>query len=118
MIFYQEKSYLFYAFQDEDEGGIRVAVGDEDGLSFTQTDASGNLQGIPGVIEVDGELRLFGCVIDEGIAYYTADESLEFEEPVSIGSAFQGGFCDPDPVELEDGSFLLVVKKLPEPTRS
>lgn len=114
VIFYGGKFYLFYAFHDEEEGGIRVAVGDEDGLSFTQKDLSGDPEGIPGVTVVDGKLRLFGCVMNEGVVSYTADESLVFSDPVAVIQLRQGPYCDPDPVQLDDGSFLLVVKKLPD----
>ncbi len=111
VINYNGTFYLFYASQAPENLGIHVAIGDEEGLTFEETEISGDPLGIPGIIEIDGELRLFGCAPSEGIGYYVGDDSFDFGELVSLGSAFKGGFCDPDPVELEDGSYLLVVKK-------
>jgi hypothetical protein len=79
---------------------------------FEEAAGAETLSGIPGVMEVNGELHLFGC--GPGIAYGVSGDGLEFE---NRGEVFHGNqdnplICDPSPVRLEDGSFAMVVKQL------
>lgn len=106
---------MFYAWHDGTESGIGAATS-TDGLVFEKVEVGGELNGIPGALLVDGTFELFGCGAN-GVVRYSADASLEFGEAESLGNDLRAGFCDPDPVRFDDGSYLLVVKKLSPTTK-
>lgn len=104
-----EQYFMFYASQSTDSS-IQVATS-SDGLNFTEADHQGDLDGIPGTLVEGDEIKLFGCGRG-GLLRYEADSSLSFSTGTTL-SGLQPGFCDPDPVVLADGSYLLVIKKIP-----
>ncbi len=101
---------LYHAKPFEDD--MRAAISD-DGLTFVEMSLSGSFDGIPGSLVVDEKVRLFGCA-KGSIVWYESEDGKTFgtaHEAFARGSGIV--LCDPDPVELSDGSYLLAVKKMP-----
>lgn len=90
------------------ENSIQISES-EDGTDFEYLTTI-DFQGIPGVMEVDGEVSLFGCT-PGGITRVTSTDGIEFDldaEEVVL----QAGGCDPDPVQLPDGSYAMMTKHM------
>ena len=110
-VIYDDGVYtLFFARQGDGPSTIKAATS-TDGLNFTEVEVTNSPEGIPGAIAVDGGIMLYGCG-SEGIIRAFAEDGLVFGASTSVGT-FTRGACDPDPVQLADGSFILVIKKAP-----
>ena len=106
VIYFNDQWRMFYA-TPEDDARIHVTTG-TDHLNFGNEVTTG-IEGIPGTIIVDGELHLYGCGTVNGAAGITTSTSTD-------GTTFTDtkivkmGDCDPAPVQLNDGSYGLIVK--------
>lgn len=91
----------WYLFLNSPDGDMAVS---DDPLRF-EAAASSVLNGLPGAMVVDDELRVFVCGI-KGIEEFQSKDGHNF---VSRGSTGIDG-CDQSPVRLQDGKFLMVTK--------
>lgn len=68
-----------------------------------------DFSGIPGVLVEDGTVSMFGCNLG-GITRVTSTNGTDFDLENEVVVLKAGG-CDPDPVQLLDGSYAMMLKK-------
>ena len=100
VIFFNGVWYMYLA----SENGIVVTTSN-DGLNFKDVSEI-NVDGIPGTKINNDKLELFGCDIGN-ITKFLSNNGIIFENKKTIISDH---YCDPSPIELNDGSSLLVIK--------
>lgn len=105
---------VFETAESMQTGGNPIQISESsDGTHFEYL-TSVDFSGIPGVMEEDGTVSLFGCT-QGGITRVTSTDGIHFDlENVDLVLEFGG--CDPDPVVLPDGSYALMMKgiKIPQ----
>lgn len=97
--------------------GSRVpSASSEDGVTFTADDGErSQIGGVPGALVLpDGRVRLFVCG-NGGIVSLISDDGLVFESEPGVRIAASGAevICDPDPIRLQNGNYLMVYKIRP-----
>lgn len=109
VIYYNDRWYMFFvswddASEEDIEGpSINIAVGDSP-YGFTY-DSDTHLQGIPGTLEnQNSELELYGC--DNGITRLVSTDVINFD----LQGTYPLRGCDPAPVQLEDESYVMLLK--------
>jgi hypothetical protein len=105
LIYYNDQWLLY--FVDWEYQSISVAYGD-DPYSFSDAVNTG-IEGIPGTMIVNDLLHLYGCSIEDGMTASTSSEGTIFDNTWGM-HILGGGGCDPAPVLLGDGTFLMVFK--------
>ncbi len=88
-------------------GTIVVATA-SDGLNFAYVDDTG-LVGIPGAAVVNDEVYLYGC--SGSVIRATSSDGITFSTEEKV---IEMSLCDPAPVFLDDGSFVMIVKGVME----
>ena len=83
-----------------------IVTTSEDGLSFTEVNRVLGWNGIPGLLDYDGTVVLFGC--DQQVSWLESIDGITYDLD-DIKSLTIGG-CDPDPVLFSDGSIGLSLK--------
>ena len=109
VIFYKNAWYMYWS------GGETTSLAvSSDGLRFTEKEiVGGNVGGVPGALATgDGGVRLFGCSMG-GIATAISSEGINFK-PEQTGVL---GGCDPAPIKLASGSYLMVFKEVEKPSQ-
>lgn len=117
VLWYEDRWLLYNPVFESDEGmqsgENKIHVSEStDGTDFEYLTTI-DFQGIPGVMEEDGTVTLFGCSRG-GITRVTSTDGIEFDldnEEVVLSS----GGCDPDPVQLPDGSYAMMIKRIKAP---
>lgn len=104
---YGDQWLLF--FPKVDEGSIKFSISD-DPLSWEESDYIDDMQGIPGVYQVDEEIRLMGCSFNGGIDVWTSTDAQSYEQSFLTWV----GACDPNPILMNDGTHGLIVKTFSE----
>jgi len=88
----------------------------DDGVTFTADNGQrSQIGGVPGALVLpDGRVRLFVCG-GNGIVSLVSDDGLVFvsEPGVRITAPGVEAVCDPDPIQLQDGSYMMVYKIRP-----
>lgn len=100
---------VFETAESMQTGENKIQISEStDGTDFEYLTAI-NFQGIPGVmLEEDGTVSLFGCS-KEGITRVISTNGIDFDlenEEVVL----KIGGCDPDPVQLSNGTYAMVLK--------
>ena len=97
-------------------GSVVPSASSEDGVTFTADEGErSQIGGVPGALVLpDGRVRLFVCG-NGGIVSLISDDGLEFvsEPGVRISAPDAEAICDPDPIQLQDGSYMMVYKIRP-----
>lgn len=108
VVYFNNQWLMYYAIGQN--VGLAVST---DGLSFTDQGRINNVRSIPGAIITNGQLNIFGC--SDPVSYVTSSDGQKFGSPsetTGIGEADSEDFyCDPAPVQLANGSFIMVIKK-------
>ncbi len=113
-VFWFEDSWLLYnpAFVKNKpwgpgEGQIQISKS-KDGTNFEYLTTI-DFEGIPGVMVEGGIISLFGCSKD-GITRIFSEDGLSFDtsEVETLNPKLSG--CDPDPVQLENGTYVMMLK--------
>lgn len=98
-------------------GTLVPSASGSDGITFTAD--SGNrseVGGVPGVLLLpDGRIRLFVCGAG-GIISLISSDSLTFDQEDGARISDDGAgsiICDPHPIQLQDGSYLMTYKQRP-----
>lgn len=106
----QVGSAWYMYFMSHGDASMMVSVS-EDPLGFSSKEKVNN-NGIPGVIVVGDEVWLFSCG-QSGITRLTSLDGLAFTE-VDASAVFveNGVHCDPSVVQLNDGSYGMVLKHI------
>lgn len=104
---------VFESAEDMKSGGGSIQISEsKDGTDFEYI-TSIDFMGIPGVMEEAGTVSLFGCT-PGGITRVSSSDGVEFDLD-NVDTVLQGGGCDPDPVQLSDGSYALMIKRIKAP---
>lgn len=112
VVYFQNQWYLYYSGI-----GVQLEVS-PDGLNFTKETLSSGANdtgGIPGVVALDNGIRLYGCVRNQGIVTAFANDGRNFTKDGE--NVVPGGICDPSPIRLADGRYMLVYKVVQLPSR-
>ena len=107
VIFYKGSWYMYWS----NGQNTKLAIS-SDGLPFTEKEISGgDVGGVPGALATsEGGVRLFGCKRG-GIATAVSTDGTNFK-PEQEG-ILNG--CDPAPIRLGDGTYLMVFKEVEMP---
>ncbi len=82
-----------------------------DGLNFELTESVWNGGGVPGAyVDADNIVHIYGC--KQGISTATSTDGIIFEDSATAITSWGYAICDPSPVLLEDGTVLMVYKKV------
>jgi hypothetical protein len=85
-----------------------------DGLTFTDTGDTWNSAGIPGAVAHHNTLHIYGCSGSDSIVSASSSDGLQFGSTSTVLTTTDQSVtstCDPSPIRLKNGHFVLVYKK-------
>jgi len=98
VVYFKNKWYMYLA-----QYGMRVAVS-EDGLSFKYAGAMNFGPEPPSAAVIDGNVEMYRCSPD-GLKKTVSKDGINFGEVQSVPQE-PSYFCNPDRIQLKDGSFV------------
>jgi hypothetical protein len=111
VVLYKNQWYMYYSTGQST--GLAVS---SDGLSFQKKQImGGDVGGVPGVLVVEGNMRLYGCGRG-GIASAVSSDGTNFQKDTNnvLGGKVQGIVCDPAIVRSASGTYFAVYKQRDE----
>lgn len=108
-VIYFNGQYIMYISR----GPLTLIATSTDGLTFTDTGLSWQGGGVPGAVVEGGVVRLFGCS-SQGMVSATSSDGKTFGSASSVFSTITQDpviECDPSPMSLLNGQFMLIYKK-------
>jgi hypothetical protein len=112
VISYNNQWYMYYSVGPE----TKLATS-TDGLNFTGVNMTGgNVGGVPGAVEINGEIRLYGCSQGISTAISTNGVNFSIDERDIIKRTKKPVVCDPSVIKLIVGRYAMAYK-IAEPSQ-
>lgn len=109
-VIYHDNQWIMYL----SEGPITHITTAKDGLTFIDTGLTWQYGGVPGAyVDAENVVHLYGCG-QGGIMTQTSTTGIDFSKSAAPVAALttDGIICDPSPVGLDDGTVVMVYKKV------